>query len=96
MNLLVPIPLFVLTAVLIGILLLLCKGSKKRKSVLLAEKVTLRAQQAEALAREFIDAHYATVEKFLAVAEIKVSTLDEYGDENWAALSKEIRRCAKS
>lgn len=34
-------------------------------------------------------------EKFLAIANSKVSILDEYGDENWEALPGEIKACLK-
>jgi Restriction endonuclease len=33
------------------------------------------------------------VERFLEIAERKVSLLDDYGDENWDALPKEINTC---
>jgi hypothetical protein len=33
------------------------------------------------------------VERFLEVADRKVSQLDDYGDENWDALPKEIQTC---
>jgi HJR/Mrr/RecB family endonuclease/cell division protein FtsB len=35
------------------------------------------------------------VEKFLQIAETKVSIIDEYGDENWEALPDEIQVCLK-
>jgi hypothetical protein len=35
------------------------------------------------------------VEKFLAIAEAKVSIIDEYGDENWDALPGELKVCLK-
>ncbi len=34
-----------------------------------------------------------TIEIFFKVAERKVATLDEYGEENWDALSAEVQRC---
>jgi hypothetical protein len=35
------------------------------------------------------------VDKFLAIAESKVSIIDAYGDENWEALPGEIKVCLK-
>jgi hypothetical protein len=35
------------------------------------------------------------IDKFLEIAERKVSVFDEYGDENWDALPKEIELCIK-
>jgi Restriction endonuclease len=57
------------------------------------------AQRTEQLAKErrykeyeqWLLRHRLLVGKFLEVADRKVSTLDEYGDENWEALPKEIR-----
>jgi len=37
--------------------------------------------------------HTALVDKFLEITERKVSLLDDYGDENWDALPKEIDTC---
>jgi len=37
--------------------------------------------------------HIDLVEKFLEIAERKVSVLDDYGDESWECLPKEIERC---
>src|SRR5712692_11378666 len=34
--------------------------------------------------------HSALVDKFLEITERKISLLDDYGDENWDALPKEI------
>jgi len=44
-------------------------------------------------ARDLIGRHADLIDKFLAIAERKVSTLDEYGDENWKSLDREIFRC---
>ena len=35
------------------------------------------------------------ITRFLEIAERKISTLDEYGDENWAALAGEIDTCIR-
>jgi hypothetical protein len=37
--------------------------------------------------------HRGLVDKFLEIAERKVSVVDDYGDENWNALEKEGDRC---
>ncbi|HVS89939.1 MAG TPA: restriction endonuclease [Candidatus Acidoferrum sp.] len=40
-----------------------------------------------------IERHRDLVDKFLEIAERKVSTLDDYGEENWDALPREIDTC---
>jgi len=47
----------------------------------------------EAEYEQWLSRHQSLVDKFLEVADRKVSTLDDYGDENWDALPKEIRTC---
>jgi Restriction endonuclease len=42
---------------------------------------------------KWLDEHMDLLNKFLEVAERKVSMLDDYGDENWDALPKEIETC---
>lgn len=42
---------------------------------------------------EFFQKNKDIVEKFLGIAERKVSVLDEYGDENWDVLPEEIEIC---
>lgn len=42
--------------------------------------------------RKLAGKYSALIDKFLEVAERRVSTLDEYGDENWDALTDEIKR----
>jgi restriction system protein len=37
--------------------------------------------------------HNDVIERFLEIAERKVSVLDEYGDERWDALPAEVQRC---
>jgi len=37
--------------------------------------------------------HHDVVDRFLEIAERKVSIVDEYGDEDWDALPEEIDRC---
>jgi len=75
-----------------------------KQKALQAEQARLQRQQEEErerLQRETIERNQreyevwrsqndALVEKFLEIAERKVSLLDDYGDENWDALTKEI------
>src|SRR3989338_5320747 len=42
---------------------------------------------------KLLAANQDLVNKFLEIAERKVSTLDDYGDESWSALDKEIDAC---
>jgi hypothetical protein len=42
--------------------------------------------------RQWLDSKRTLLSKFLEVAERRVSLLDDYGDENWDALPKEIDR----
>ena len=44
-------------------------------------------------AREVILRRDELIQRFLPIAERRVSTLDEYGDENWKGLDREIFRC---
>jgi hypothetical protein len=39
------------------------------------------------------NSHKNLIDKFVEVAEGKVSKVDDYGDEKWAALPREIERC---
>ena len=52
-----------------------------------------KALAAERLAKSIIDRRQDIIETFLRLAERKVSTLDDYGDESWDNLNKEITRC---
>ena len=57
------------------------------------ERERLQHETAEREEREYQgwrSQHAALVDKFLEIAERKVSLLDDYGDENWDALTKEI------
>jgi hypothetical protein len=42
-----------------------------------------------------LDRQADTIHQFLRLAERKVGTLDDYGDENWSALPSEIQRCVQ-
>jgi hypothetical protein len=44
---------------------------------------------------ETLQRHKELVDKFLIIAERKVSVLDDYGEENWSVLPKEIEICLK-
>lgn len=61
-------------------------------------KTMLAQHEADKLIRDddaqLIAKHSGFIDKFLQIAERKVSILDEYGDENWEALDQEIKRCA--
>jgi hypothetical protein len=37
--------------------------------------------------------HADSINKFMEIAERKVSILDDYGDENWEALPREVEKC---
>ncbi len=45
--------------------------------------------------QNIFDRNNNLVQKFLEIAETKVSIIDEYGDESWDALPNEIRSCLK-
>jgi hypothetical protein len=56
----------------------------------------LRNQQNRAeqqAVEELLKRHQDLVDKFLEIAERKVSIIDDYGDENWDALPKEVETC---
>jgi len=42
---------------------------------------------------ELVAKHRSLIDKFLEIAERKVSVVDDYGDENWDVLNKEVQRC---
>ena len=43
--------------------------------------------------QKFFEANKDLIDKFLEIAERKVSIIDDYGDENWDALQEEIDAC---
>jgi hypothetical protein len=47
----------------------------------------------EAARNQLLSSSKDLIEKFLEIAERKVSILDDYGDENWEALPPEIETC---
>jgi hypothetical protein len=51
------------------------------------------AKLIEELDAALIAKHRGLIDKFLEIAERKVSVLDDYGDENWDALDNEAERC---
>lgn len=74
--------------------------AEEQRKLMIAERI--RKQQAdgeekrrrtEEIVGEVIDRYSEIVQRFLSIAERAVSTLDEYGDENWNALDREIFRC---
>jgi HJR/Mrr/RecB family endonuclease len=44
---------------------------------------------------KFLEGKKDIIEKFLEIAERKVSVIDDYGDESWDALNKEIESCVR-
>lgn len=57
------------------------------------KETEVRIERSRHLASEFLERHADIVDQFLLIAERKVSTLDDYGDENWRSLDAEIFRC---
>jgi hypothetical protein len=51
-----------------------------------------QAQRIE-IRRRFWHSNFDIIKKFLEIAERKVSVIDDYGDENWDALPKEMEVC---
>jgi len=49
----------------------------------------------EKAGNKLIDGNSDLINKFLEIAERKVSVIDDYGDENWDVLSNEILACIK-
>jgi len=64
-----------------------------RRTWLLSEKEREEKQRTELQGQKLIARNQDLIDKFLEIAERKVSILDDYGDENWAALSGEINVC---
>jgi len=56
------------------------------------ERETIRRLNVSGADRIWAD-HQDLISKFLEITERKVSVLDEYGDESWEALPKQIREC---
>jgi HJR/Mrr/RecB family endonuclease len=74
----------------------------ERHSLLLQKKGEdeERAEKEKEAAREgecerFLAENKDLVDKFLEITERKVSVLDDYGDENWDALPKEVDTCLR-
>jgi hypothetical protein len=64
-----------------------------RRTWLLSEKDREEKQRTELQGQKLVARNQDLIDKFLEIAERKVSILDDYGDENWAALSGEINVC---
>ncbi|HUB81737.1 MAG TPA: restriction endonuclease [Bryobacteraceae bacterium] len=58
-----------------------------------AEKQKKLIQVSHIIAPEILGRNSALIDQFLQIAERKIAVLDEYGDEDWAALDAEILRC---
>ena len=61
---------------------------KRRHELDAAQQKQRAALEARALAN-----YRDLVDKFLEIAERKVSVVDDYGDENWDALPEEVHKC---
>lgn len=61
----------------------------------LAEDAGAEGKETIEKTRNLFWANQDLIEKFLEIAERKVSIVDEYGDENWEALPKEILVCLR-
>ncbi len=72
---------------------------KKHKTLLAkerAERDEQEKEEAERLAksaRKLFEKNKDIIDKFLEIAERKVSVIDDYGDENWDILPEEINAC---
>ena len=66
---------------------------KKREEEERAEKEKEAVREAEC--ERFLAENKDLVDKFLEIAERKVSVLDDYGDEAWDALPKEVDTCLR-
>lgn len=53
----------------------------------------LKKQREDQEGQRFLQANWDLIEKFLEIAERKVSVIDDYGDENWDVLAEEISIC---
>ena len=71
------------------------KERREMDRLLEEDEVARRQVQArqEMRGQELFEANKDLIEKFFEIAERKVSIIDDYGDENWDALSKEIEVC---
>jgi hypothetical protein len=68
---------------------------RTRLSHLQAEEKAAQEREAKRrceVYRQWFEAKKSLLDKFLEVAERRVSLLDDYGDENWDSLPKEIDR----
>jgi len=73
----------------------LSEAFRARRSKLLQEKEQEEKEQLELACQKLIDRNQELIEKFLDIAERKVSIIDDYGDENWEALPDEILVCLR-
>jgi HJR/Mrr/RecB family endonuclease len=71
------------------------KNSKNLPSTFFPEPLTSSPNQEEkdTSYEEFIAANKDLIDKFCEIATRKISTIDEYGNENWEALNQEKQRC---
>ena len=67
-----------------------CPSCHGHGNMIDAENARINAENA---CRELLSSNMDLIEKFLGIAERKVSVIDDYGDENWDALPAEIETC---
>ncbi|GEM_PF-1321420 len=65
--------------------------SEQKEREKIAEREDQKRQDKEG--QKFFEANKDLIDKFLEIAERKVSIIDDYGDENWDVLSDEIEAC---
>jgi hypothetical protein len=68
-------------------------GANRAKQKRVNEDVLVKDDKV--LSKEWFDKHRELIDKFLTIAERKVSLLDDYGEENWEVLPVEIVGCLK-
>jgi len=71
------------------------KREKETKSRIVKEREEKKAQEESKIKKDLLDRNKDLIEKFLQIAERKVSIIDDYGDENWEILPSEISTCLK-
>lgn len=70
-------------------------NSKERRYAIEKKMQELNRQKEEQQRQALFERNRNLIAKFLEIAERKVSTLDEYGDENWEVLPVVIVACLK-
>jgi hypothetical protein len=68
---------------------------RERHDALKAEQKSREDERTKSLTEALAERNADLIQKFLDIAERKVSTLDDYGDEHWDALPREIVLCLR-